>query len=186
VAARIDRGGPRVSQERINKVLKRYGFAKFLETSATRGDGIKELRESIRSAIAWNHLPRSIAPEHLDKIKSFLRREKQEGRVLIRREELLQKYRRMARLRSKVPEKVFDTCLGLLDAAGLLKRLTFGGLVLIQPEILDAYCMWVVHAAREEPDGLGCILKERALRGDFPMDSESRLRSRASKSAKFS
>ena len=69
--------------------------------------------------------------------------------------------------------------LGTARAAGLLRRLSFGDLVLIQPEILDAYCMSLALGAREEPDGLGCISKQGALAGNFPMDLERRLKSQA-------
>jgi hypothetical protein len=64
------------------------------------------------------------------------------------------------------------------ETAGLVKRLTFGGWVLLQPQLLDNYCAWVAIAAREEPDGLGCICiaEQRVLTGEFSMDAERRLK----------
>ena len=114
VAARIDRGGLPVSQERINDVCKRYGFAKFFQTSAKRGDGITELAASIRNTIMWDRLPRGSAPASFYETKAFLLREKQDGRVMARRGELFQQYRKTAALALDEPERVFDTCLGLL------------------------------------------------------------------------
>jgi WD40 repeat protein len=175
VAARVDRGGPPVSQKRINELVKRYGFTSYLETSARRGDNIEELAQLIRSAIAWEKLPRVSAPKLFHDIKQFLVKEKAAGRVLARRDELLERYC-TAKAKTDVPEDSFDTCLGRLETTGLLKRLTFGELVLLQPEMLDGYCAWLALAARTEPEGLGFIVKQTALRGEFPMDTERRLR----------
>ncbi len=45
----------------------------------------------------------------------------------------------------------FNTCIGLVEAQGLIKRLSFGGQVLLQPELLDAYASSIVNEARNEP-----------------------------------
>src|SRR5947208_1516764 len=51
----------------------------------------------------------------------------------------------------------FQTCIGRVEAAGLIRRLPSGNLVLLQPETLDAYASALVNAARDEPDGEGSI-----------------------------
>src|SRR5207245_4169744 len=55
----------------------------------------------------------------------------------------------------------FVTCIGRVEAAGLIRRLSFGNLVLLQPEILDTYASALVNVVRDEPDGLGSILEEK-------------------------
>jgi hypothetical protein len=110
-------------------------------------------------------------------MRSFVVDEKRAGRVLQRQGDLLERFR-AAHPRS-VPtgedgvhaRESFDTCLGRIEAAGLVKRLGFGQLVLLQPEMLDDYLGWLALAARGERDGLGCLLEQKARAGDFPMDA---------------
>ncbi len=69
----------------------------------------------------------------------------------------------------------FDTCVGRVENRGLIRRLSFGGYILLQPELLDAYASAMVNAARSEPDGLGCIAEEDALVGRFTMPKDERV-----------
>jgi hypothetical protein len=62
-----------------------------------------------------------------------------------------------------------------LEAAGLIKRLAFGDLVLLQPELIDGYAGAIVNAARNEPDGLGSMLESRVLEVDFRMPAQERI-----------
>lgn len=177
IASRIDRGGPPVSSARVGEVVRRYGFTGCFETSAKRGDGVAQVANAIHSSIKWKLLPVVTAPELFRDVKAFLVKEKETGHVLAGREELLERYRRSMPDR-EAPEQIFDVCLGRLEAAGFVKRLTFGSLVLLQPEMLDDYCAWLALAARREPDGLGFYSERRVLDGDFPMDTERRLKDR--------
>ncbi len=68
--------------------------------------------------------------------------------------------------------QVFDTCLGQLEAVGLIRRLLFRELTLLQPEILDNYCAWLAQSAQAEPNGLGCLPQHEALAGKFKMDTD--------------
>ncbi len=175
VAGRVDRGGPQVSDERIAEVCARFGFARYLATSAMRGDGVDELGRALRGAIDWAHMPRVSTPKLFYEMKEFVVDEKAAGRVLQRASDLLDRFAR-AHPRADAGRDAFDTCLGRIEAAGLVKRLGFGDLVLLQPEMLDDYCAWLALAARDEPDGLGFIAERRARDGDFPMDASRPLR----------
>ena len=70
---------------------------------------------------------------------------------------------------------VFHTCIGRLQARGLIRRLSFGDLVLLQPEYLDAYASSIVMAARSEPDGLGEMSEQDILGVRFPISKEERV-----------
>ena len=65
--------------------------------------------------------------------------------------------------------------MSLVEARGLIRRLSFGNLVLLQPELLDAYASAMVNAAKAEPDGLGSLAEEDALTGRFRMPQDERL-----------
>ena len=178
VAARSDRGAPAVSKKRIREVVKRLGFAGYIETSAKLGDGIDELSKAIQDAIQWDELPFVTTPQVFARIKRFLIEQKEAGRVLSSRDDLLAEYQ-AENPDDEDAEAAFDTCLGLLQASGLVRRLSFADLVLLQPEMLDNYCAWMAFAARDEPDGLGHIPEKKALDADFKMDDTLRIEDRA-------
>ena len=62
-----------------------------------------------------------------------------------------------------------------MESRGLIRRLHFGDLVLLQPELLDAYASGMVQAAKAEPDGLGFIAEEEALAGRFGLAESERI-----------
>jgi WD40 repeat protein len=178
VASRADRGGPKVSQGRIDETRRRYGFDGYFETSAKRGTGLRELRDAIFSSIQWDKLPRISTNELFLAARNFLVDQKKKGLVIATQAELLATFRHK-RKKDDVTDDVFATCLGGLESTGLIRRLAFGQHVLLQPELLDAYCGWMAFAAREQPDGLGYINEHEALGGRFPMDEDRPLKDKA-------
>lgn len=69
----------------------------------------------------------------------------------------------------------FETCIGRLENRDLIRRLSFGGYVLLQPELLDTYASAMVIAAKNEPDDLGSIAEDAALAGQFFVPSEQKV-----------
>lgn len=177
VIARADRGVLSVSNKRISELVKRLGFAACYETSAKTGAGVDEMKKALLNAIPWDNLPYVTTPDIFARIKDFLKAEKEKGRILVARDDLFAAYATTHPEDSD--DDAFDACLGLLQASGLLRQLSFGNLVLLQPEMLDSYCASLAMAARKEPDGLGYIAEDRALNADFEMDEEHRLADRA-------
>ncbi len=72
----------------------------------------------------------------------------------------------------------FENCIRRLESVGLIKRLSFGNFVLLQPELLDAYASALVTAVKDEPDGLGCITEERVREGNFRMSIDERIKNK--------
>ncbi len=178
VAARADRGGIKVSRDRIRAMLNDLGLDGYFETSAKEGWHIAKLTQAIRDAIDWDALPTISSSALFDSIKQFLLEEKRLGRLLTTVSDLFLGYRRAhreiedaSRLRPS-----FETCIGRVESRGLIRRLHFGDLVLLQPELLDAYASAMVQAARGEPDGLGFIAEETALSGRFVLSESERIR----------
>jgi WD40 repeat protein len=178
VAARTDRGGIAASQERIAATMRSLGFDGYYETSAKEGWGIEALTEAIRYSIDWVNLPKVSSTELFTQIKEFLVEEKSAGHLLATAEDL---YRAFLRTENAPPNTddlraQFETCIGRVESRGLIQRLSFGDLVLLQPELLAAYASAMINAARAEPDGLGCLHEEDARTGRFLMTDEIRLR----------
>jgi GTPase SAR1 family protein/nucleotide-binding universal stress UspA family protein len=178
VAARVDRGNVSVSQARIEALLQSHGFDGFFKTSAKEGWKIPELAEAIRGAINWDSLPKVSSNELFERIKAFLLTEKESGRTLSSRDDLYRLFLKSEPAPPQTPElhDQFEMCIGRVESRGLIRRLSFGGLVLLQPELLDAYASALVNAAKDEPDGLGSIAEEVARSGSFPMPKDERVK----------
>lgn len=189
VAARTDRGSIGVSQARIDNLLREMGFEAYFETSAKEGWEIAQLSKAIRQAIDWQAIPKVSSTALFQHIKDFLMATKSAGRLLATADDLYQFFRQQTRQSQlRLPEFAladegadtllrvqFDTCVGRVESRGLIRRLSFGNLVLLQPELLDAYASAIVNAARGEPEGLGSIAEEDARQRRFPISADERI-----------
>jgi len=181
VSARTDRGGVPVSKDRLDELIKDLDFAGYFATSAKEGWQIDELRTAIERAIPWDELPTVTSSELFVTIKTYLIEIKKAGRLLAPAAQLFSEFAR------RHPEAIaedddlradFDVCIGRLENRDLIRRLSFGDYVLLQPELLDAYASALVIAAKNEPDGLGSIDEETALTGQFHVPAEERIHDR--------
>lgn len=175
VSARIDRGGIKASRERIAALQQTLHFDGFFETSAKEGKGIAELTAAIKKAMDWEALPKISSTSLFQEIKAFLVAEKKTDRVLSSCKDL---YLAFLKGRGKQNEDLhaeFETCIDQLETQGLIKKLSIDDLVLLQPELLDAYASSLVNAVRDEPDGLGSIEEARVRSGDFYIPDDERL-----------
>ncbi|GIM95315.1 TIR domain-containing protein [Paractinoplanes toevensis] len=177
VAARTDRGGVAAGDKRIAAICKELALTGYFQTSAREGRQIRELANAIRAAIDWDSLPLSVSTELFETIKQFLLRERKSRRVLATADDLYRDFRRYepsvsdsGSLRSS-----FDACVRLLELRDVVRRLSFGDFVLLQPEMLDFYASSLIDEARAQPDGLGYLPEVRALAGQFPIPQDGRL-----------
>jgi small GTP-binding protein len=183
VAARCDRGGISVSRERLAETVRELGFEGYFPTSAKEKTGIQELADATRAAVAWEALPHVMSNDLFQAIRAFLLARKREGLLLSTEPDLLSRFREDTRKNGDSLsagketgfESAFMACIKRLESSGLIRLLSFGRLVLLQPELLDAYASALVYAAREEPDGLGCLREEEARAGRFPVPEGERI-----------
>ena len=178
VSARNDRGGVSIGEDRLQAILKEFGFDGYFKTSAKEGWEIKELRTAIEQAVQWERLPEVSSSQLFADIKSFLLEVKKTGRLLappgLLYEEFASQHPGTAAEVANLRDQ-FGTCIGRLENRDLIRRLTFGGYVLLQPELLDAYGSAMVNTAKEEPDGLGSLAEEIALAGKFFVPKEQKV-----------
>jgi GTPase SAR1 family protein len=196
VAARADRGGINVSDQRIQKLMADFGLVQYFKTSAKEGKDTDLLRFQLLAAIDWSRIPEVTSTTLFAAVKKFVM-EQRPGILLTPINDLCLLFQ------AKVPSgvqlltgqegalepagynprapsaagltSVFEGCIARLESAGLVKRLKFGDYVLLQPELLDAYAGAMVNAARDEPDGLGSILESKVVNVDFPVPAAERL-----------
>ena len=178
VAARVDVGRIGASPDRIESVRRELHFDAYFETSAKEGWKIKELGDAIRRGINWRDLPTVSSTELFQSIKSFLVKEKESGRLLSAMDDLYRAYVN-ENITSEDADDLraqFETCIGRVESRGLIQRLSFGNLILLQPELQDVYASAIANAVKDEPDGLGCIKEGKARAGDFRMPQDERIK----------
>jgi GTPase SAR1 family protein len=177
VAARCDRGAVSLGRRRLERAQEEYGFAAYLETSAKAGWGIDQLRQAILDAIDWSELPQVSSTELFTRVRRFLVEQRRAGRVLATEHDLLCAFTAAEYAETPIEDlrEEFRTSVGRADARGLVRRLSFGGLILLRPELLDSYAAAVVNAAKSEPDGAGHVNESFVYSGRFAMSQEDRI-----------
>jgi len=180
VAARVDRGGAAVSRARVDALLHELGFAGYFETSAKEGTGTPELAEAIQAAINWEVLPKVSSNDLFQRIKDFLAAEKESGRLLSTVDDLYHTFLKIesAPAGAENLRPQFETCIGRVESRGLIRRLSFGNFVLLQPELLDAYASALVNAVKDEPEGFGTIAEAKVQAGDFSIPRDERIQNK--------
>lgn len=179
VVARADRGGIAVSQKRIDALVADKGFNGYFETSAKEGWQIEALKETMLQAIDWDALPKVTSTALFHKTKQFIISEKEAGRVLCTGDDLFIRFQQThTDLEETTQQTQFETCISRLENRDLIRRLSFGNYILLQPELLDVYASGIINAAKSEPDGLGTIAEEDALAGRFRLSDESRIKNK--------
>lgn len=168
VAGRIDAGAVRATRADIDSFVKEKGYSEYLETSAKTSVGCGDLRSKVISTIDWTAIPWRSSPTLFKRLKEEIVRMKDEGKLLVRFNEL----RDTLKIRLGVEESEFTDAqlkavLSLLSGPGVIVELTFGGWVLLRPELINAYGQAVIQTMRDDAGELGCVSEERVLRGDL-------------------
>lgn len=175
VAGRIDAGGLRVSRAQIEAFRKERNYLQFLETSAKTGFGCKELRQAIFNGIQWENIPWRSSPLLFKRLKEEIVRLKDEGRVLMRINELREILQRRLLENgdgaAQFTDEELKAVVGLLAGPGVVWELKFGNWVLLQPERINAYAQAVIQTMRQDEHERGCLLEERVLKGDLTYNS---------------
>ena len=174
IAGRCDRGGLTVSREIIEHFCKQHGYIKYLETSAYTGEGCDNLRNSIVDSISWDEIPWTASPRIFKLLKEEIIKLKDEGKVLLRLEELMQQ------LEIRLSSESFSledlrAVIGLLAGPGIVWQLEFGDFILLQPELINVYAAAVIRTIRAYTDEIGSIFEESVLSGDLKYTDTERL-----------
>lgn len=180
VEARTDSGRVSLGQGQIENILQEWGLNDYFFTSSKEDTNISKLAQAIEQAITWDLLPKVSSTELFQRIKAFLVERKESGYVIESSSNLYRAFLEYARL-AEVPTNLqaqFETCIGHLDAQGLLRRLNFGGFVLLVPEKLEEYADALVREVRTKEDELGSIAEAEVLAGQFALPQNVRLKNR--------
>jgi small GTP-binding protein len=172
VAGRVDAGGLRASRAQVESFAKERGYTGFLETSAKQNISCKELKEAILEGILWEKIPWRTSPLVFKLLKEEIVRLKDNGRVLMRFNELRETLQlRLSGESSRFTDEQLKAVIGLLAGPGVVWELKFGSWVLLQPERINAYAQAVIQTIREDKYERGCLPEERVLSGDLTYHS---------------
>jgi small GTP-binding protein len=179
VAGRVDAGGLRVSLNQVETFRKERGFSRYLETSAKSNLGCQELKDVIIAGIRWADIPWRSSPLLFKRLKEEMILLKDEGRVLMRfnelRDALQLRLLNSGEIRNDESTRFSDAELkavvGLLAGPGVVWELAFGSWVLLQPERINAYAQAVIQTLRADEYERGSITEEKVLSGDLVYNS---------------
>lgn len=168
VAGRVDAGGLRVSRAQIETFARERGYFPLIETSAKTGQGCEKLKSAIIESISWEEIPWRSSPTLFKTMKEEILHLKDEGKVLLRFNEL----REMLRFRMPVSVEIFTdsqlrAVIALLSGPGVVLELEFGSWILLQPERINSYAQAAIQTMRQDERERGCIAEERVLTGDL-------------------
>jgi small GTP-binding protein len=172
VAARSDRGSPRLTQRELNAFCKDRGLKAFLLTSAKSGDGIEELVKMMQNMIPWDDKPATVTTETFKRIKNFvldLKEKSRRRKMILTPKELRQRLEKTDR-KWKFSDAEMMTAVGHLENHGYVKRLkTSKGepRILLAPELLNNLAASFVLEARRNQEGLGSLEEQRLLSGEY-------------------
>ena len=171
VAGRVDRGRLMSDEAAMREFVARHKFVGYIETSALTGSGCDELRKAIVAGIDWDRIPWTVSPRIFKLLKDEILRLRDGGVVLLNLSELQQQ------LEMKLPSEHFtsdDTAavVGLLAGPGLVIRLEFGNIIVLQPEWINRYAAAVIRSIRSDIGGIGAIDEARVLAGDLDFTAD--------------
>ncbi len=156
VAARADRGGINVSDQRIQKLMADFGFAEYFKTSAKERIDTDLLHAPLLlAAIDWSQIAEVTSTTVFAAVKKFVMGQRS-SILLTPIKELCRLFQAGGAQRRPVADRagarrqakaaadpsapspgdgltaVFEGCIARLESAGLVKRLKFGDYVLLQ------------------------------------------------------
>ena len=172
VAGRVDAGGLRASRSEVEKFAAERKFRGFLETSAKKNLGCEELKQAILAGINWDEIPCRTTEVLFKRLKEEIIRLKDEGRVLMRFNELRETLQlRLSGEFKRFADEELRAVLTLLAGPGVVWELAFGSWVLLQPERINAYAQAVIRTLQADEHQRGCLMEERVLKGDLAYES---------------
>jgi small GTP-binding protein len=174
IAARVDRGTGRLTDEDLAAFCRSRGAKGYLRTSALRGEGIDEVIGRLQQSIDWDDKPPTVTTVTFKRIKDHVLALKEDRR----RRKLILTTAELRRRLEKADRKWKFTDDEMLTAAGHLARHGYVAQlrtsrgeprILLVPELLNNVAASLVIAARANPRGLGSLEEQALLSGEYPI-----------------
>lgn len=173
IAARSDRGTPRLTKEELDTFCRQRGIVAYLRTSAMIGEGIDALVDRMAGLILWDTKSATVTTETFKRIKNYvlaLKEAVDREKMILTPQELRERLEATDRAWQFTDAEML-TAVGHLATHGYVTRLkTSQGepRILLAPELLNNLAASFVLEARREEKGLGSLKEENLLAGGYP------------------
>ena len=172
VAARSDRGAPRLTAEEIETFRTQRGVGAVVTTSALTGEGLEDLLARMRQAIRWDERPTTVTTATFKQIKDYvlsLKERVADENVILSLDDLRERLER-DQVAMGFSDSELQSAVGHLSNHGYVTRLrTSKGAarILLAPDLLNNVAASIVLEARRNPRGLGSLEEQRVLAGNY-------------------
>lgn len=162
----------------IKNLADELGFDRYF---AARSKNLKEISgapKEINKMIDWDSFPKGCPVNMFNAVEDFFAELKERGMTLSNVNDLFNTFININKFDIEPEEfkKQFDACIEFVDAKGIIRKLSFGGLILFKPELLYSYILPMISATKEEAEGLGNISEEYARSGRFNIPDAIRIK----------
>lgn len=172
IAARSDVSPVTVEQQEIDRIVSKYNLNGFFKTSSKTGAGVSDLLKKIILDLDLNVLTRTTTSRLLLIIRDLLLEYKESGKTFVEmkliKEEVSNRYNSR-----KVFQDEIDNVVKQLMTSGLIYRIDNINdqiYILLQPELVNRYASSIIHAARNNPNGMGAISELDVIYGRIPFN----------------
>ena len=170
VAARADRGEPRLTEAEIELLCAQRHISSYVVTSAFNGQGVDALEQAIDDAIVWDRTPMTVTDVAFKEIRDFVLTLKEDpsARAVLPLTDLAETMGRAVE-RNVEPDAIVSA-IGHLANHGYVSRMHTSNnelLILTRPELLNNLAASVVLEARRNPKGLGSLEESPLLQGNY-------------------
>jgi small GTP-binding protein len=170
VAARSDRGAPRLTTDEIDAFCAEHGIAGYVTTSARQGDGLGELVERMRAVIRWEARPTRVTTQTFKRIKDYVLELKE---APYPEQAILSPAELRERLEQTCPDIEFTddellTAVRHLSNHGFVAQLRISRnepRILLAPVLLNNLAASIIMEARRNSRGLGSLEEQELLTG---------------------
>ncbi|MEO7196233.1 MAG: hypothetical protein ABIZ05_15715, partial [Pseudonocardiaceae bacterium] len=172
VAARGDRGAPRLTTEEIEAFCAERGIAGYVVTSALRGDGLDELVGRMRAAIRWDERPTTVTTQTFKLLKNYvleIKEARSPEKAILSLPEIRACLEREYHAAEFTDEELLTAVRHLSNHGYVAQLRTSRGesRILLAPVLLNNLAASMVLEARRNPQGLGALEERQVLTGGY-------------------
>ena len=175
IAARSDRGTPRLTKDELEAFCRHRGIVAYQTTSAMAGEGIEALVERLKGLIPWDTKPATVTTETFKRIKDYVLELKEtvdRGKVILTPEELREQLEKSKR-KWHFTDAEMLTAVGHLANHGYvtwLKTSRGEPRILLAPGVLLNTLVQRPSCWKrgEMSKGLGSLEEQKLLAGGYP------------------
>jgi FOG: WD40 repeat len=176
VGARVDRGGPTLSQQELDQFCQRHNISGgYMSTSAYTGEGLEALLDKLKTQIPWDEMTATVTTVTFKHIKDYVLTLKERPD---REEVLVSPLVLREQLKATDPEWQFTdaemmTAVKHLETHGYVAVLRSSANeqhILLTPDLLATLASSMVLLADKHPRELGAVNETELLQGKVPFD----------------